>query len=88
MTVESISSADSKTGQSTGRLASLDWLRGIASLWVLFYHIDITMQKEKYFAAQPLSDLVKPPRGPWQNYQTHSPCALGAFFGCSGLKDK
>ncbi|MFN3620279.1 hypothetical protein [Sphingorhabdus sp.] len=50
MTVEYISSADSKTGQSSGRLASLDWLRGIASLWVLFYHIDITMQKEKYFA--------------------------------------
>lgn len=40
------------------RLASIDWLRGIASVWVLFYHLDVTMQKEKYFAAQPLSDLA------------------------------
>ena len=58
MTVETSSSSDIKTAQSSGRLASLDWLRGIASVWVLFYHIDITMQKEKYFAAQPLSDLA------------------------------
>lgn len=40
------------------RLASLDWLRGIASVWVLFYHLDVTMQKDKYFAAEPLSDFA------------------------------
>ena len=49
---------ENRAVRSNNRLASLDWLRGIASVWVLFYHLDVTMQKEKYFAAQPLSDLA------------------------------
>ena len=58
MTLENISSLDNETTKASSRLASLDWLRGLASLWVLFYHIDITMQKEKYFAAEPLWNLA------------------------------
>lgn len=37
------------------RLPGLDWIRGAAALWVLFYHVDITLQKSKYFGLPPLS---------------------------------
>ncbi len=37
------------------RLQGLDWVRGLAAIWVLLYHVDITLQKEKYFGFEPLS---------------------------------
>lgn len=37
------------------RLAGLDWIRGAAAMWVLLYHVDITLQKIKYFGLPPLS---------------------------------
>lgn len=40
---------------SHARLAGLDWLRGAAALWVLLYHVDITLQKAKYFSLPALS---------------------------------
>ena len=38
-----------------GRLPGLDWIRGAAAMWVLFYHVDITLQKAKYFSLPALS---------------------------------
>ena len=40
------------------RLPGLDWIRGIAATWVLLYHVDITLQKAKYFSLQPLSTFT------------------------------
>jgi len=40
------------------RLAGLDWIRGAAAFWVLFHHLDVTLQKEKYFSLPPLSLLT------------------------------
>lgn len=42
---------------ASARLTGLDWIRGAASLWVLVYHVDITLQKAKYFGHPPLSLL-------------------------------
>ncbi|MGB5078774.1 MAG: acyltransferase [Sphingorhabdus sp.] len=33
------------------RVVGLDWLRGLAALWVVLHHVDITIQKAKYFDA-------------------------------------
>jgi len=40
------------------RLHGLDWIRGIAALWVWSYHLDITLQKGKYFGLPELSTLT------------------------------
>jgi peptidoglycan/LPS O-acetylase OafA/YrhL len=40
------------------RIDALDWLRGIAASWVLLYHIDIMIQKQKYFDYSSLSDFI------------------------------
>lgn len=37
------------------RLEGLDWIRGFASMWVVLYHIDLTLQKAKYFDLPSLS---------------------------------
>jgi exopolysaccharide production protein ExoZ len=41
--------SNSSKMQSVVRIEALDWIRGFAALWVVFYHIEITLQKEKYF---------------------------------------
>jgi len=47
------------TGQpqllKTGRLHVLDWTRGWASLWVLLYHVSVTVEKPKYFGLEEVS---------------------------------
>lgn len=42
----------------SARLAGLDWIRGAAAMWVLLYHVDITLQKAKYFSLLPLSPFT------------------------------
>ncbi|TGX50372.1 acyltransferase [Sphingomonas gei] len=43
---------------SSTRLEALDWIRGIASMWVVLYHVDLTLQKAKYFGLPPLSPVT------------------------------
>ena len=40
------------------RLPGLDWIRGLAAMWVLLYHVDITLQKAKYFGLPALSPFT------------------------------
>jgi exopolysaccharide production protein ExoZ len=47
-----------ENGQRSGgnsRLDALDWLRGLASLWVMLYHISVTVEKPKYFGLPEIS---------------------------------
>jgi exopolysaccharide production protein ExoZ len=39
------------------RISALDWLRGIAAIWVILHHINITIQKDKYFSATSVTDI-------------------------------
>lgn len=41
------------------RLVGLDWLRGVAALWVFVYHFNVTIQKPKYFAAESMGPLAE-----------------------------
>lgn len=43
---------------SRTRLEGLDWIRGFASMWVVLYHVDLTLQKAKYFGLPPLSPVT------------------------------
>lgn len=43
---------------SSTRLEGLDWVRGLASMWVVLYHVDLTLQKAKYFGLPPLSPVT------------------------------
>jgi exopolysaccharide production protein ExoZ len=44
---------------SSSRILGLDWLRGIAALWVVLYHLNITIQKAKYFDAPSMGTFAE-----------------------------
>lgn len=39
------------------RLHQVDWARGLAALWVVLHHVDIAIQKEKYFSLDSVSPI-------------------------------
>jgi exopolysaccharide production protein ExoZ len=45
--------------ENVSRVVGLDWLRGMAALWVLIYHVDVTIQKAKYFGAPSMGILAE-----------------------------